>query len=398
MVPVSRFPSVTQCELQLLPFEMARRFVWIDEKNEIVRNKYYELGLGRGINVTDENMWRNKTTFVVRRVNPTLSNVITTEECGMNEEYEKELSSASEMQQLIKFSLDDPSSQVKIGMDAQHTYSTRKSGSTVTSCKTTKTRTISFRTSFNDLPQYTAQPAHGELTIFEPLSTDDEPYFEKQFCEFILHRINSRKKSCGKDPLQIPADQEKASKLAVMEHLEQNTTVLDHKKVGNDGISKNKKEELDAVLDDCLVFVRDMGITHYVSALELGAMKYSTSTMSSKKKSQNTSASTRVTGTSKGGLKEGKMSWLFQRSKEEKSIGRIPDEEQKSIVRDNFEDSEAVIGFKIQPIHNLILVPYLQPILQAAVKKYVQSKADPTGKSSMQLYRSVLSDGWPVHY
>ena len=377
---------------------MAGRFVWIDEKNEIVRNKYYELGLGRGINVTDENMWRNKTTFVVRRVNPTLSNVITTEECGMNEEYEKELSSASEMQQLIKFSLDDPSSQVKIGMDAQHTYSTRKSGSTVTSCKTTKTRTISFRTSFNGLPQYTTQPAHSELTIFEPLSTDDEPYFEKQFCEFILHRINSRKKSCGKDPLQIPTDQEKASKLAVMEHLEQNTTVLDHKKVGNDGISKHKKEELDAVLDDCLVFVRDMGITHYVSALELGAMKYSTSTMSSKKKSQNTSASTRVTGTSKGGLKESKMSWLFQRSKEENSIGRIPDEEQKSIVRDNFEDSEAVIGFKIQPIHNLILVPYLQPILQAAVKKYVQSKADPTGKSSMKLYRSVLSDGWPVHY
>ncbi len=77
---------------------------------------YKSLGLGRGINVTDTHMWRNKSAFIVREIN---GDIIKTEECGMFEKYEKIVSTISREQQKIRLSLNDPSSQIKIGMDAQ---------------------------------------------------------------------------------------------------------------------------------------------------------------------------------------------------------------------------------------------------------------------------------------
>ena len=80
---------------------------------------YETLGLGRGVNVTDTHMWKNKSSFVVRKISDT--NIIKTEESGMFEKYEKVVSTISQEQQKIRLLLDDPSSQIKIGMDAQQT-------------------------------------------------------------------------------------------------------------------------------------------------------------------------------------------------------------------------------------------------------------------------------------
>ena len=114
------------------------------------RMDYFKsLGLGRGINVTDLHMWRNKSAFIVREIN---GDIIETEECGMFEKYEKIVSTISREQQKIRLSLNDPSSQIKIGMDAEQTQSVtsniRIAGTKV------KTRTISFCTTLDDLPLY----------------------------------------------------------------------------------------------------------------------------------------------------------------------------------------------------------------------------------------------------
>ncbi len=85
----------------------------------------HELGLGRGVNVTDTHMWKNKTSFIVRKCNK--DNIVKTKECGMYEKYEKKVLTISQEQQKIRLMLDDPSSQIKIGMDAQQTQTASSS-------------------------------------------------------------------------------------------------------------------------------------------------------------------------------------------------------------------------------------------------------------------------------
>ena len=138
------------------------------------RMDYYKsLGLGRGINVTDLHMWRNKSAFIVREIN---GDIIETEECGMFEKYEKIVSTISREQQKIRLSLNDPSSQIKIGMDAEQTQSVtsniRIAGTKV------KTRTISFCTTLDDLPPYVQhldKPQH----IYKP--NQEKNSFERTF-------------------------------------------------------------------------------------------------------------------------------------------------------------------------------------------------------------------------
>ncbi len=135
---------------------------------------------------------------------------------------------------------------------------------------------------------------------------------------------------------------------------------------------KTKKLNRIEIANDCDVFVRDLGITHYVSSIELGAISYNAENVSSKQKKVGGGAEVRVDGYASGGLSGIKEKLWFQSQKEERLIGKIKD---KRVA----EVDEAVIGFQIQPISSLAPVPFLQPALFKAVKEYIQKKADLTG-------------------
>ena len=231
--------------------------------------RYHDLGLGRGVNVPDPHMWKNKSHFLIRKVihEEGHTNIIGTEESGTKEKYEKEVSTAATQQVKIRLALDEPSSQVKIGMDSQcsrsTTFTKRISGTKV------KTRTISFRVDCNDLPAFTSthnsssnklpSPQTGEPHL--PQSIDsDEPFndFEKSLYSWILKRIHGRQEN------------EELPKKTLAQYLQ----------------SHPDSSELNEIMKDCKLFVKNLGITHYISSIELGALEYNVSTSNSRQMRQ----------------------------------------------------------------------------------------------------------------
>ena len=228
-----------------------------------------------------------------------------------------------------------------------------------------KTRTISFCTTFGDLPPYVqtdkphAQYKHNE----------EDNFFELKFCLWILDRIRSRestKAGVEEADTEIAKPGVKEADMKIAKAVKE---IFRH----YDTCSIEQRKEIS---NDCEVFVRDLGITHYVSSIELGAMKYSAATISSRERKLGGGAAVGAGKYVEGGLSGFTEKLWFQSHKEERSIGKINDD--GTVTRS--KENEAVIGFQIKPIYNLTPIPYLQPALQNAVKEYIQRKADPTGE------------------
>ena len=332
--------------------------------------KYHDLGLGRGVNVTDPQMWRNKSPFQIRKVRDDLSNIIGTEESGIKEQYEKEVSTVATQQLKIKLSLNEPSSQVRIGMDAQNSQST-SSTMKIAGIEIRK-RTVSFRVDCSDLPVYNS--TEDPRTEMSTRNCDNEECLETSLYSWILQRIRDRER--GTLPLHVSESSEETDDVP-LNNDDLTKLALHLHKIRSQALSESQddrkiaQEKLRAVAKDCKVFVSDLGITHYVSAIELGALKYSVLTTSSHE--ENTGAGAQLGA---GKMAEGGISGMvgkrwFNKAKKEQAIGRI--------TNDTVTD-EAVIGFQIQPIHKLIRLPLLQIALQKAMTQYIEYKADKSGK------------------
>ena len=311
--------------------------------------RFQDLGLGRGVNVTDPQMWKNKSHFLIRKVKEDLTNVIGTEESGMMEKYEKEVSTVATQQVKIRLSLDDPSSQVKIGMDAHHSQST--SSTKIIAGTKVKTRTISFRVDCHDLPVYT--PADDTTNSIDVRTGKSEESIEKSLYSWIFERMENRG--------QIHS--EVKSLTAYFANLPSVQT-------------RTRTKELREIANDCKLFVNELGITHYVSGIELGALKYSVFTSSRHQTTQGAGAEVGAGQLAEGGISGIARKLRLQTSREQQEIGKISSD--KPITRNTTD--EAVIGFQIQPIHNLVRHQLIQVALQKAVKKYIEFKADKSGK------------------
>ena len=73
----------------------------IISKEEVQR--FVDLGLGRGIDTTDPELWRNKCAFTVRHA--TFKNVIGTDEGNLAEDYSKRVLSGNDLQEEFKESV-----------------------------------------------------------------------------------------------------------------------------------------------------------------------------------------------------------------------------------------------------------------------------------------------------
>ncbi len=168
--------------------------------------------------------------------------------CSRNN-YEKIVSTISREQQKIRLSLNDPSSQIKIGMDAEQTQSVtsniRIAGTKV------KTRTISFCTTLDDLPPYVQhldKPQH----IYKPNQKKNS--FERTFCSWILNQIRNDKND----------EREVESELPTAEAIKE---IFDY------AANEEKRKNIHTF---CEAFVRDLGITHYVNSIEFCWVPWST--------------------------------------------------------------------------------------------------------------------------
>lgn len=325
-----------------------------------------DLGLGRGVDATNPNMWTNKSPFVMIHICPKISNIIGTEEGGMRQYFTEEVSSLTSLQMGIEVSLTEPSSQVKVGLDSE--YSRSKSSTRKTVGAKVHTRTVSFRADFNGLPIY----SHNQKTRLElPKSPDPQQEdglpesFETQLCRWVVHRIQVTFEGEGSAADSTGKVVSKTTQLQKGTPVEQLSSYLE-----------NAKPELEsAVISYCKEFVNDLGVTHYVNSIELGAMKYQVFTESDYQMKFGAGGNVGVDQVAKATVSGKYENKKTNKSTKVREIGKITDN--KEIKRNSSEES--VIGFTIQPIAKLVRHHILKAGLQKAIREYVQRKSDKSG-------------------
>ena len=284
---------------------------------------FVDLGLGRGVDATEQKPWLNRSTFQVRQV--TESNILGTEEGDLIRGFVNEVESTQLLQANLRASV-TASELVNIGVDSELSRKVSESQKSVG--EKIVTRTISFRTDFENVDE-------GKHARADQKGGDGE----SEVCEQTFERL-----------LKGWID---------------------------------KRHDGDVLTEGdikiyCSEFVEKFSITHYVHSLELGASYYFT--LSEKefetKVRSKISASGRGAGaaiTSEGGFKRRKL------QEEATVIGRMTplnsdhpksDSQDWTVCRGTTD--EAVVGVKLQPITSLVRKSILlRGILQQAVQQYI---------------------------
>ena len=343
-----------------------------------------DLGLGRGVDATKPNLWKEKSSFQVQAVSKSLNNIIGTQESGARKYFEREVLSISSRQTQLKLSVADPNTSFQIGVDAMYSQSVTKTNKSIG--EEVVTRTISFRRGFNELPRIIsaevqlqegaeAKPLLQQLpTSIKPTNTDllsvaekttcdgssiigtkeDEVRFEKQLCDWLVHRAVIRGKKMeisGKDQCSI--------------------TKLTH------FLQTHDEEDHDCVASDCLLFIKQLGVTHYIHTIQLGAMKFRV--LSSTEFNQKVG----VKG-SMGAQKVAKLqSSISQTASMIHKNSFLQVEEIGKITNGTVQmgtSDEAVISFRLMPIHTLITSEHVNKALKKALRDYMVERAIKSSK------------------
>ena len=286
--------------------------------------RFVDLGLGRGLDGTDSAPWMNKTSFQVRQV--TYDSIVGTEEGGTWQSYEREVLSVQTHQAEIKASLVVPQSPMTIGADAEVSRSISTLRRTVG--KIVKNRTISFRDDFEDIPTNKENMMVGT--------------FEERLAKWIME---CHKHTCKVDDYESLVSGDSAEAMCIIEKA-------------------------------CEEFIKFFRITHYVSAIELGAAKYRVLQEDEYHKAISTSGSLGIEKLANVVSKYSYSSKKKRKASDVKSIGKIGADH--TVQRGSLE--EAVIGVKIQPITNLVRSQLLRKALNTALVQFVESQSSRSGK------------------
>ena len=137
----------------------------------------------------------------------------------------------------------------------------------------------------------------------------------------------------------------------------------------------NDVEQTNSLEEDISRFVEHLGITHYVSAIELGGLRFRIVAEKEYEKKISADGSASVNTKLYGGLE---VSVEHSRSNNSKSshvqrkmIGRITEKGDQQVV---MREDEAVIGCELRPISSLVHNFYLQLAVNEAVQKYIETK------------------------
>ena len=141
-----------------------------------------------------------------------------------------------------------------------------------------------------------------------------------------------------------------------------------------DQICSAGEKEKEKVMKDIQQFIRQFGITHYVSAIELGGLEYRVVTEREYGMQAmgevNASVAVPGYGGAEAAAKLVKKDMWFKCTSEMKQIGRITGEKNKKKVT---PPDEAVIGCQLTPICSLVKSLHLKKALRAAVNDYSQN-------------------------
>ncbi len=355
-----------------------------------------ELGLGRGVDGTSPTPWLNKTAFQVRKV--TDKTIVGTDEGGTAQSYVRDVSSVRSQQSTLKASIDVPKSPVTVGVDAEfsrtYTNSRKSVGNRV------HNRTIAFVSDFDDVSDWGFRVHQQELPLtkydlltptakiaVKPDTSDDEGEevkektvepppisikveltFEERMCKWVLDEVITAK------PKVKPGEEETATDGAT-DKPEECTSILDEfSNYFSTFTSKRVREIIDPL---CLKFISFFRITHYVSAIKLGATKYEVleEDVYAKKISGSANAAVERIG-SLDSLTT--LNWNRKVSVSRASqIGVLRTDKVRGLRCERNE--EAVIDAQIKPLSSLIRHPLLRASLQRALKSYMDNVQDDRG-------------------
>lgn len=348
-------------------------------------SRMIDLGLGRGVDATLASPWTMKCSFQVRQV--TLDNIIGTEEGGALQAYEREISSVTTQQSNLKSSISVPQAPVTISLEGEYNRSSSSTRKAVG--KQVLNRTISFRADFDDVPQGIgngdSSKPEKEMDDTDTGSASTNLYsgligsgsttpqsrftFEQRLAEWILERVLQR---WEKESLLTGEDEPRPKRPNIL-GVDPIADIADYLKAA-------ASDEKKSVFADCRSFVRHFRITHYVSAIQLGASQYKVLSENEYYKKVSTSGTLGLDAVAKFVSSESYSKKTTFKASDTRQIGKIVNDK---VERGSYD--EAVVGIKIQPIHTLVKLRYLHLALRRALLDYVDDQGDTTCKLRMYM-------------
>ena len=336
-----------------------------DPKGVIKDNEYKRLenlGLGRGVDVTKPYPWQSKSSFQVRNIDKhECQNIIGTEESGQREYYEEEVESVLTQQFNTNLTIEEPSNSLVIGIGAEHSRSfaeTRKAvGHKV------MTRTASFRSDCME---------------------DD---FEEKLSEWILERIETTQKWSLKQAAAEGGKDQGSSK----ERLEKYFTEVAQKlakdfppearQSSDEAMEKKAFRESWELLQACYDYMEQLGITHYVHTIKLGAAEYEVLTQETYDSKFTATPSFEVNKVAKAVVSAniGTGKNRIHRRKIINSIGKIDDSDPENPTVKREAPDEAVLEIELKPLHSLVRMRALHLALKWALKRYTKRRESRKG-------------------
>ena len=337
----------------------------VHSSDEIYR--YVDLGLGRGLDGTDPTPWLNKSSFQVRRI--TYENILGTEEGGAVQSYEREISSVQTQQTKIKTSILVPKSPLTIGTDAELSRSVHASRRAIG--RKVINRTISFRDNFDDLPF-----GDAALPVVQDDGSRDGNYqnlwtFEQRLAQWIMDKLRHE----WSEATGALDDGETKPTLESSDVVKCPLKDLLHV------IERNDREDLRLIKEACKEFVNHFRITHYVSAIELGAAEYRVFTEDEYQTAISVAGSF---GIDKLASTVTRQEFSFKRKRKAsdlKKIGIIGKDDR--VIRGSY--GEAVVNVSINSIATLVRTKYLHDQMDKALVKFVELQSDRSGKHIIML-------------
>ena len=374
-----------------------------EEKTEDnLREKYTLWGLGRGVDITKQTPWLTKTPFQVRAVRP--KDLIETDEGRLLKAYSEEVNSSTTIHYQVRAGIKAPDVPLTIGVDSEYSR-TDCSNKHVVGLKV-KNRTISFRVDFADIAKSrvtSAEKAREQMRknktkceykepgadIEPPKKTEDEHTpedvpFESRLCEWLCECLENRGiKAKGTLPHEL---------MFLLIERKGGNEETDGEDEGNRLIDND--EEIGELQKDISHFIRQLGVTHYVSAIELGGLSFRVLTEKEYERKISLSGSASLNSKLYGGIQATTSKsnlWKFKSKREErKMIGKITPAGKDGAREVVEKGDEAVIGCHIRPISSLVRNPYLHKAINESVKIYTQETI--SGKSTCNSMQCSLSE------
>ena len=371
------------------------RKLYADQKTEAI-SRFTNLGLGRGIDATRSKPWAEKTTFQVRHLK--WEGLIGTEEGGSVEAYEDVVSSVQTLQLQMETSVTAPASTpISIGVDGEQSRTVSASRRIVG--RRVINRTIAFSEDFEEVPLTVVERERlRSLSVApSPEVADDggedvqvkltpelpmiapQPLFEERLCKWILEIMYSKGKI---DETYIQKLKDESSITIFREFYQ-----------------KSAGENEEDIMELCYTFVTDFNVTHYVSAISLGALEYSVMTEDEYTRSSSQSGSFGLENLVSVALKVTQKKTKTRKYSHLKKVGLIKDPEKNDYYVARGSYAEAVTNIVLKPTYTLINHIALRKAFQKSTNKYIERQKNTSGKCQPCLclnFQEVILNVFPV--